>query len=43
MLIVKVYEGDKADDILNNLRKNKELGLSQEDFVKIDRVIRLHT
>ena len=43
MLIVKIYEGDKAEDILVNLKKNKDLELDEEDLANIERVIRHHT
>ena len=43
MLIVKIYEGDKAEDILANLTSNKDLELDEEDIVNIERVVRHHT
>ena len=43
MLVVKIYENDKADDILANLKVNRDLGLDEEDFINIARVIRHHT
>ena len=42
MLVVKIYEGDKAEDILSNLTSNKDLELDEEDIVNIERVIRHH-
>ena len=42
MLVVKIYEGDKAEDILSNLVSNKDLDLDEEDIVNIERVIRHH-
>ena len=43
MLIVKIYEGDKAEDILANLTSNKDLELDDEDITNIERVVRHHT
>ena len=43
MLIVKIYEGDKAEDILANLTSNKDLELDEEDITNIERVVRHHT
>ena len=43
MLIVKIYEGDKAEDILANLTSNKDLELDDEDIKNIERVVRHHT
>lgn len=43
MLIIKIHEGDKADDILANLKMNKDLGLDEEDLQNIERVVRVHT
>ena len=42
MLVVKIYEGDKAEDILANLINNKDLELDEEDITNIERVIRHH-
>ena len=43
MLVVKIYEGDRAEDILANLKKNKDLDLDEEDLFNIERVVRHHT
>ena len=43
MLVVKIYNGDRAEEILANLKMNKELELDEEDLVNIERVIRHHT
>ena len=43
MLIVKIHEGDRAEDIIANLRLNKELELDEEDLQNIERVVRVHT
>ena len=43
MLIVKIFEGDKAEDILANLTSNKDLELDDEDITNIERVVRHHT
>lgn len=43
MLVVKIYNGDKAEDILTTLKMNADLGLNEEDLNNIERVIRLHT
>lgn len=43
MLIVKIHEGDRAEDILANLKMNKDLGLDEEDLRNIERVVRVHT
>ena len=32
MLIVKIHVGDQAQDIIANLKKNKELGLNEEEL-----------
>ena len=37
MLVVKIYEGDKAEDILANLINNKDLELDEEDITNIER------
>ena len=43
MLVIKIYVGDKAEDILANIKANKDLELTDEDIVNIERVIRHHT
>jgi len=43
MLILKIYEGDRAADILKNLRSRTNLDLDEESFEKLETVIRLHT
>lgn len=43
MLVVKIYQGDKAEDILATLKSNPDLELDEEDLAKIERVIRFHT
>jgi len=43
MLVVKIYNGDKAEDILATLKMNPDLDLDEEDLAKIERVIRYHT
>ena len=42
MLVVKIYNGDKADEILDNLKMNKDVDLDEEDLTNIERVIRHH-
>ena len=43
MLVVKIYNGDRAEDILATLKMNPDLDLDEEDLVNIERVIRYHT
>lgn len=43
LLVVKIYEGDKAADILQNLRKHKTLELDAEAMAKIETVVKHHT
>jgi len=43
MLVVKIYHGDRAEEILETLKMNPHLGLDEEDIAKIERVIRHHT
>ena len=42
LLIVKIYKGDKAEDILMNLKRHKTLALDDEKFQRIEKVIRHH-
>lgn len=43
MLVVKIYNGDKAEDILATVKMNEALELDSEDLVNIERVIRFHS
>ena len=43
MLVVKIYNGDKAEDILATVKMNQALELDEEDMVNIERVIRFHS
>ena len=43
MVIVKIYNGDKAADIVNNLRKHKTLDLQEDELERIERVVKIHT
>ena len=40
---MKIYEGDKAEDILNNLKKHTSLELDVDSLAKIERVVKHHT
>ena len=43
VLILKIYEGDSASEMVANLRKQEQLkSLDEASFQKIERVIRLH-
>jgi hypothetical protein len=43
MVIVKIYKGDKAEDILNNLKRHRTLALKEEELARIEKVVRYHT
>ena len=43
MVIVKIYKGDKAEDILNNLKRHRTLALQEEELARIEKVVRYHT
>ena len=42
MLIVKIYEGDTVESIIDNLKKHSKLKLEQEELDKIEMVVRYH-
>lgn len=41
--MVKIYEGDRAEDIIANLRRQQRIKLSNEQFKKIEEVVKVHT
>ena len=43
MVIVKIYKGDKAEDILNNLKRHRTLNLQEDELARIEKVVRYHT
>lgn len=43
MLVVKIYIGDKAEDILKTVIENPSVEFDEDDMINIERVIRFHT
>jgi hypothetical protein len=43
MLVVKIYEGDTAADIIGNLKQTKNFNVSEDVMKQIELVVRAHT